>query len=512
MILRPYQREAVAASITRLREDRSTLIVMPTGTGKTCVFVAIAGYARGRVLVLAHRDELVGQAADRFEGQLGVAPAVEKAEEHGDRAAHFVVGSVQTMQGRRLESWPSGHFSLIVVDEAHHAVAASYRAILDHFEGAKVIGVTATPDRQDARAMGDVFDSVAYSYELPDAVRDGWLVRPLLARVVLEQVDLAKIRVSSGADYSAEQLEGQIGADDVLDAVARSFLEYAEGRQILAYTPGVDSAHRLAAACCELRAGMARAIDGSTPTELRRAILRSHEGGEFQALVNCQVLTEGYDSPGLGCIAVVRPTRSRALYAQMLGRGLRTADEKEDCLVLDYVGATRRLDLVGPEDVLGGDREEVVREARERNEESGGQIDLLASLEHADREVRYRLEVERRKLARRKKKAVAPEELWALLGLREQDWRAQTDFGGKVATRRQVAAIKRFGVMADEELTRAAASTLLDLLIGRARNGLATVKQLRLITKRGLGDHRTTREEASARIDALAQRGWRTHV
>ena len=190
--LRPYQQEAVSAAVRGLREHRSVLIVMPTGTGKTQVFVALASMARrGRVLMLAHRDELVGQAAARVEQMLGIIPGREKAATHSN-GEQIVVGSVQTLRLRRLERvFRPDDFSLVVVDEAHHAAARSYRTILDYLSGARVIGVTATPDRTDRQAMGEVFDAVAYEYGIEQALGDGWLVPPTLDRITLEGLDLS---------------------------------------------------------------------------------------------------------------------------------------------------------------------------------------------------------------------------------------------------------------------------------------------------------------------------------
>jgi len=496
--LRPYQREAVAAAVRALQQHRSVLIVMPTGTGKTTVFVELARLAhRGRVLLLAHRDELVGQAAARVEAQLGQAPGIEKAERHaGDE--QIVVGSVQTMQRVRLASWPADTFSLVVVDEAHHAAAASYRCILDHFASAKVIGVTATPDRADKQGLHKIFNAVAYEYSIAEAIAEGYLVEPSLWRVRIDDIHLEDVR-RSGGDLLQSALEVAVAKG--VHAAARVLLERSEDRLTLCYTPGVASAHDLARVLSAARPGCAHAVDGKTPMVERRELLSAHDAGEYQYLVNCQVLTEGYDSPAVSCLGLLRPTLSRGLYAQMLGRGLRTSPGKTDCLVLDFTGSSGRHDLAGPEDVLGGDDPEIAKAAKSNGEAEGpGPVRVTEQLARAKAQVAYRLERIAAEKRRRKKKLVPPEDVarWLALDIPE---------GGRRCTEGQQSAVERFGVDGDG-LSRDAASAILDALVTRARGGLATPRQMRFLEKQRQNDPRLSRSDASQRIDFI-MRMWR---
>jgi superfamily II DNA or RNA helicase len=497
--LRPYQLEAVRASVEALRRHRSALLVLPTGTGKTTIFVELARLARrGRVLLLSHRDELVNQAAERVHTQLGVEAGIEKAEQRpGDES--IVCGSVQTMRGQRLEAWPRDAFSIIIVDEAHHAAAATYRAILEHFDIAKVLGVTATPDRSDGKGLRCIFDTVAYEYSIAEAIAAGWLVEPSLWRVKIDSIDLRGVKKSRG-DLVQGALEEAVAKG--VHSAATVLLERAGDRLTLVYTPGVATAHDLARVLCAARPGCAAAIDGTTPTDERRQILASHARGEYQFLVNCQVLTEGYDSPSVSCLGLLRPTLSRGLYAQMLGRGLRPASGKGDCLVLDFTDSSGRHDLVGPEDVLGSS-EDVAAEAKRKAAETDPEepVRVTDALASAEAEVRYRLERVEAEKRRKEKKLISPDDVAGLLG-----WKLPRT--GKPATERQLQALERFGIDAGG-LSGAAASEMLDSLVTRARKSLATPKQLRILARQGRAHRAITREHASGLIDAMFQRRGR---
>ena len=362
MTLRPYQREAVNGVHERWNAgDRATLLVMATGCGKTYTAAHIVHDRPGRTLWLAHRGELIDQARDTLRERLGLDSNVEKADVIAPRepdlwGAHpVVIGSVQTMKGPRLREWPKDAFATIIVDEAHHAPATTYRAILAHFEGAKVLGLTATADRGDAIGLGSVFDSVAYQYPIRRGIREGYLCDLTQKRIVCADLDLSDIRTVCG-DLNQGQLEAALKVDAVLHQVAAPLVKEAGERQTLVFTAGVDQAHALA----DVIAGYlddpskVAALDGTTARDERARLIEGFRAGEIRYLVNCAVLTEGFDAPSTACIAIARPTKSRALYAQMIGRGTRTAAGKPDCLILDFVGNSGRHKLVTPLDVLAG--------------------------------------------------------------------------------------------------------------------------------------------------------------
>lgn len=360
MILRPYQVEAHQAILAELRAHRSTLLEMATGTGKTAVLASIA--ARGarvgrRVLVLAHRDHLLEQAKATLE-RWGVSRVV--LEQGPNRAAvgdRVVVASVQTLKGARLDAWPRDWFHLVIVDEAHRAAAKGYRAILDHFAAAKVLGVTATPWRLDGQALGDVFDSVAYRYPIERGIRDGYLVPIHSHRVVVEGLQLGEVRKRAG-DFAAGELSKLLADEGHLHGVVAPLLERAGSRPTVVFAVDVahgqalvDMLNRYRPICAALVTGKRK---DNTNGRARADIFADHAAGEFQFLVNCQVLTEGWDAPYVSCVAIARPTMSWSLFAQMIGRGTRLHPGKQDCLVLDFVGNAGKHTLIGPEDVLAG--------------------------------------------------------------------------------------------------------------------------------------------------------------
>jgi ATP-dependent helicase IRC3 len=258
--------------------------------------------------------------------------------------APVVVASMQTLaRESRLARLPR-RFETVVVDEAHHATADSYRRVLEWVGGSPlVLGVTATPERADSASLGEVWDEVVYSRSLLEMIRAGYLVDLRGLRVRLA-VDFSRLRVSHGDFVDAEAAAALTAADAPAHACA-AYLEHAEGRKTLVFTPTVELAHAMAEAFRE-RGVAAEAVDGSLPLEERRAVLARLRTGETQVVANCAVLTEGFDEPSVDCVIVARPTRSRILYVQMIGRGTRTFPNKRDCLIVDLVGAAERFDLL----------------------------------------------------------------------------------------------------------------------------------------------------------------------
>ncbi len=369
--LRPYQQEAFSRIFEGLAVNRSTLVVLATAGGKTVIFAAVAKAWRGRVLVLAHREELLEQARRKIERATGEPVGLEQAD-YWAGSQRIVVGSVQTLgagKTYRRERFKQRPFSLVIVDEAHHAPAKSYRNIIDLFPDAKVLGVTATPDRGDQQALGQIFESVAYKKDYLELANDGWLVPVNAFTIELGQVDLRKVDASKG-DFAVGALDKamQVGHERI---VAKT-LELAKGRKAIVFVPGVEGAHLLAATF-NRDGRVAVVVDGKTPSDLRRDLLKAHARGEVQVLVNVGIATEGYDCPEVSCVAIARPTKSRALYAQMAGRGARVLPDlvdgieeaeyrrnkiagsaKPDLLLLDFVGQAGRHKLVSPVDILGG--------------------------------------------------------------------------------------------------------------------------------------------------------------
>lgn len=362
--LRDYQREALD-EVYRLhgKGQRRQLIVAATGLGKTVMFGTMAAERACDTLILAHRDELIRQAVDKLLMIWPSAPVgVVKASENHVHAP-VVVASVQTLaRQRRLDQLAHRRFGLVIVDEAHHAAAASYRRVLEqvgagpdgdswpHVERPLLVGVTATPDRGDRIGLDGIFDVVAAERDLLWGIRAGYLSDVRGLRVVLDfDLDSAKVRHGDYVDGELGQMLETAGAPD---HAAQAYLEHAAGRKALVFTPTVELARQMVAAFTA--AGVAAEwVSGETEQNERRAILERFGSGQTMVLANCAVLTEGYDEPTVDCVIVARPTKSRALYVQMIGRGTRRAPGKSDCLVIDLVGMSPTHELVTVPDLFG---------------------------------------------------------------------------------------------------------------------------------------------------------------
>jgi superfamily II DNA or RNA helicase len=323
--LRDYQTAAKRAVVEKwMTGDRRTLITLPTGAGKTVVFGSLVAQANGsnkRALVLAHTEELVDQAARTLRTLLpGVDVGVVRAH-HDQHDAQVIVATVQTLRSRRrLER--IGRFGLIVVDEAHHAIAKTYRDIMEHFGAFDanrklplVLGVTATADRGDGKGLSEVFESIAYEIGIFDLIQRGYL-----------------------SDIRAKRVLLDAGAPEHIAAAIR---DHAPGRKSIVFLPTVEMAEQTAAAINAI--GLrARSVSGQTPKAQRQQIIEDIRAGRLQCVTNCMVLTEGFDAPLLDCAVMARPTSSRALYQQSAGRVLRPFIGKTDALILDVVGVTTR--------------------------------------------------------------------------------------------------------------------------------------------------------------------------
>lgn len=508
--LRPYQQAAVDGARDQLRSHRSTLIVMPTGTGKTRVFsemIATATSRGVRSLVLVHRDELVRQTVSALQ-RVGCDAEVEKADERASRYGMFgavpVVATVQTLKGRRLELWPKDAFGLVIVDEAHHATAKTYRDILDYFGTAKIVGVTATPDRSDKTGLHNVFDSVAFRYEIQEAISDGWLC-PIVQRTIeCDDLDLSQVKSRKG-DLADGELQTAMTVDRVLHQVASPLVDQAGDRQTLVFTAGVDHAHALAAVLAGyVGAEKVDAIDGTTPIDTRREILERYRDGRTQFLLNCAVLTEGFDAPNTQCVAMARPTKSRSLYAQVLGRGLRIHPGKEDCLALDFSGNAGKHALVAPIDVLAGeDLEDDIKEAALAMQGDGVRLDV--AIEKAKKEKQQRLERERHQRhvqATVAYRADSVDPFTAAVGVE-----VGGSAGGPAPSEKQLAFLQKQGIDGDRYSKRQASKIIKHLLDRRSKD-LCTYKQARALSKHGLRSDLTFTDARRA-MDALTAARWR---
>jgi superfamily II DNA or RNA helicase len=367
--LRPYQREAIDAVLrARRRGVRRMLVSLPTGAGKTVIFAELARLAKRPVLVLAHREELLLQAREKLARVLGEgAVALERASERAPRDARVVVASLRSLHPERLTELLAGRdFGLVVYDECHHAAAEDNQRVLrqlgafePHWDGT-LLGVTATTERGDGQGLDAVFEEIVYSQTLPDLIEGGYLV-PLRGFRIATGADLTRLG-GAGLDFDEEELAEAVDIEERNALVARSIQELARDRRTIAFCVTVNHARHLAQAL-NLLGVPTGLVHGELAREARAAELAAFRAGRLQVLTNVGVLTEGFDDPGVSCVAMARPTRSAGLYAQCVGRGTRLAPGKRDCLILDFVdlsnlglctlpsllGLPRDLDLQGQE-------------------------------------------------------------------------------------------------------------------------------------------------------------------
>jgi superfamily II DNA or RNA helicase len=352
--LRAYQQAAVDGVFESWRQFDRALGIAPTGSGKTIIFADITEQrlADGRVLVLAHREELIDQSIDKLQKARSLQAAKEKAQDRADLDAGLVVGSIQTMsRSSRLDRFPRDHFRTLIIDESHHILAETYQKIVEHFVGPKVLGVTATPDRGDQKNLGRYFEDVAFEINLVDLIKAGYLC-PIKVRTVPVSIDISNVSTRAG-DFSEAELA--IVLEPVLGEVADAITEYAEGRKTLVFVPLIRIANKFADI---LRAhGFAAEMISGACTDRREKLLR-FSSDETQVLVNAMLLNEGYDEPAIDCVICLRPTRIRSFYAQMAGRGTRIHPGKDHLLLLDFLWISRQHNLVQPAQLISHDEYE----------------------------------------------------------------------------------------------------------------------------------------------------------
>lgn len=474
--LRDYQVRHVDAACNEFEAGRrSTLVVSATGTGKTIVFATIADrrQSHGRVMIIAHMDALIGQAASKLEAVIGSKPEIEKADQWA-HDGHFVVASRQSLasgkEKKRFARFDPWAFGTIIIDEADTALCDTMVEILRHFNqnpDCKICGVTATPERGDKQALGKLFESVCSTYMLQEAVHDGWLVTPKRYVVDIPGLDFRKVSTVAGDMNSAER-EAAMIEEKPLHGVVHATIEQAcglpqhamislvgselqvnarakqiiEGRgnewadalrqaededtermrselkalagdnprlKTLVFASGIKHAKRMADIFERWIPGSAKYVIGETPVEERDGIFRAFHSGEFQFLIGCDVMTVGFDEPDIQLMAMARPTKSRRLYIQMLGRGTRpldaiahelgkyaTADERRAVIaastkatvqILDFAGNTGKHQLMSVVDIFAGENcdQSILDRAREIME--AGETNAEAALEQAETDV-----------------------------------------------------------------------------------------------------------------------------
>lgn len=513
MELRPYQETARQKVQEEWEEGKKrTLLVLPTGTGKTIVFSKIIEdrVKKGeRVLVIAHRGELLEQASDKLYKSTGLKTATEKAKQTSlDSFYRVVVGSVQTLQReKRLNQFPPEYFDTIVIDEAHHAISDGYQRVLQHFESANVLGVTATPDRGDMRNLGSYFESLAYEYSLPEAIKSGYL-SPIKALTIPLKLDLSNVKQQAG-DFSTKDLGTAL--DPYLEQIAEEMKKQCFNRKTVVFLPLVKTSQKFRDILNQ-HGFKAAEVNGESAD--RDQVLKDYEEGKYNVLCNSMLLTEGWDCPSVDCVIVLRPTKVRALYSQMVGRGTRLAPGKKELLLLDFLWHTERHELCHPANLIATD-EKVAKKMTENIEELGAPIDLEQAEQQAKEDVALEREESLTKqlseMKRRKRKLVDP--LQFEMSIQASDLTDYVpSFGWQMSppTNKQVKALEKWGIFPDEIENAGKAEMLINRLVKRRDAGLSTPKQIRFLENRGFQHVGTWQFEAATKlINRIAANGWR---
>lgn len=480
--------------------------------GKTIVFSKVIEECvrRGqRVLVLAHRGELLDQAADKLAKSTGLKCAREKAEDSCLNSwFRVVVGSVQTlMQEKRLKKFSQDYFDTIIVDEAHHCVSESYQRVLNHFNQAKVLGVTATPDRGDMRNLGNYFESLAYQYSLPKAIKEGYL-SPIKALTIPLKLDLSSVSQQAG-DFKASEIGSAL--DPYLEQIAEEMVKYCFDRKTVVFLPLISTSQKFVKLLNE-KGFKAAEVNGNSQN--RAEILDDFDNDKYNVLCNSMLLTEGWDCPSVDCIVVLRPTKVRSLYSQMVGRGTRLHPQKPHLLLLDFLWHTEKHELCHPAHLIC-ENAEVAKKMTKNIEEAGVPLDIQEEEQRAsedviaDREAALAKRLE--ELKKRKKALVDP--LQFEMSIQAEDLvNYEPSFAWQMApaSDRQLKALEKYGIFPDDVDNAGKASLLLDRLNTRKEEGLTTPKQIRFLENKGFSHVGTWDfEVAKNLIDRIAANGWR---
>ncbi len=500
------------------------MAVMATGTGKTYTAAQVMKRARGACLWLNERDNLVAQMAGDLAEFLEAKVYIEQGPRRSPGDAKFVVGSVQSMsQPDRLAAMPRDRFSLVIVDEAHHSVTRMYRDILGHFSNAKVLGLTATPIRLDGKSMQIVYEDQCASYDMWQAIEDGYLVKPEIQFGA--SLDISKLKRRE-RDFSDDDLAETMTAE-VIRGMCEETLRMGAGLRGPVYVPRVDIAHLVATVLNDMLPGCAHAVDGrDMDRDEKRAVLAAHKRGDFLYLVNDSVVVEGHDDPTITLVAQGRPTRSLSRYVQEIGRGTRplcrvdqydtapervaaiAASSKPSFRVLDYVGNAGKHDLASIVDAMAGTMDEKTRAlAKEKLKEAGGG-DVADAIKKARALRAAELQEDAARVARVKGakwnwRHIDPFAAFGLSGA------ADVATALNRASTRQRRMLDRLGIDAPAALTGADAQRLIRAGLAREKRGLANYRLVQLLSRHGIPAQQMYQSTALKIRDAIAaNRSW----
>lgn len=552
MELRKYQKEAVEAILKEWAEGRKkTLLILPTGMGKTICFAEIAKIVQEegkKVLILAHRKELLEQARGKLE-KFGVKAGLELGKMTA-KNDYVILSSIQTMI-RRFKKFHEDHFDVVIVDEAHHIMAYSYQTVLKHFKNADILGVTATPERGDKKNLGRFFDSIAYEYDLAKAMADGWLC-PIKILDTNVSIDLHQVHVHAG-DFDAEESARAIIPQ--LKTVAEAMKTFCKDRKHTAvFLPDVKTAEFFTKILKDKKFTACSISCHTSPAE-RERILQDFKNGKYQVICNAMLLTEGWDFPALDCVINLRPTRSKGLYMQIVGRGSRKCEGKENLLVPSFHWETNFADIIRPWAIVTKDErimakmeellkyrksmdiekarkeaEELIREEdrRREEEERRAREELIAERKkqeelRKERE-RYKKEQEeamKRAMEEERKKKEStrifqPQDgrmidlLAYMVNMKEyiENYRPTKRWEKAPMTYAQYEVLHRNGIPTKRGMSRGLASKLIDTIIERDRRNYSTLRQVSLLRRFGFNAYKWSKKAASNFIDRIAKNNW----
>lgn len=516
MQLRKYQQEAHDSIFNEWENKgiKKTLLILPTGCGKTIVFAKVAEDCvkeGNKVLIMAHRGELLEQAADKIKKMTGLECSVEKAEQTCMGSWNrIVVGSVQTLQGtKRLSKFPKDYFDTIIIDEAHHVLSSSYQKVLEHFD-ARVLGVTATPDRGDKKNLGRYFETLSYEYTLPEAIKEGYLV-PIKALTIPLELDLSSVSMSAG-DFKASDVGSAL--DPYLMGIINEMKKYCKDRKTVVFLPLVATSKKFTKLLNE-NGFKAAEVNGSSKD--REEVTKDFAENKYNVLCNSMLLTEGWDCPDVNCVIVLRPTKVRSLYSQMVGRGTRLSPQtgKKDLLLLDFLWHSERHELCHPANLICESEEVAKRMTKKMEDNAGEEFDIQDAEEEAKKDIikerEEALQKQLEEMKHKKRKLVDPIQYAMSIEAEDlQDYVPSFGWECTPPTEKQLKLLESEGIFSQEIPNAGYASKLIEKLDMRRKAHLATPKQIRLLERNNF-EHvgNWPFKAASNMISRIASNSWK---
>lgn len=516
MQLRKYQQEAHDSIFNEWEKKgiKKTLLVLPTGCGKTIVFAKVAEDCvkeGNKVLIMAHRGELLEQAADKIKKMTGLECSVEKAEQTCMGSWNrIVVGSVQTLQGtKRLSKFPKDYFDTIIIDEAHHVLSSSYQKVLDYFD-ARVLGVTATPDRGDKKNLGRYFETLSYEYTLPEAIKEGYLV-PIKALTIPLELDLSSVSMSAG-DFKASDVGSAL--DPYLMGIINEMKKYCKDRKTVVFLPLVATSKKFTKLLNE-NGFKAAEVNGSSKD--REEVTKDFAENKYNVLCNSMLLTEGWDCPDVNCVIVLRPTKVRSLYSQMVGRGTRLSPQtgKKDLLLLDFLWHSERHELCHPANLICESEEVAKRMTKKMEDNAGEEFDIQDAEEQAKKDIikerEEALQKQLEEMKHKKRKLVDPIQYAMSIEAEDlQDYVPSFGWECTPPTEKQLKLLESEGIFSQEIPNAGYASKLIEKLDMRRKAHLATPKQIRFLERYNF-EHvgNWPFKAASNMISRIASNSWK---